>query len=64
MCWRNARSILKLLESNEYQQSEKYYQTVLFKKGLMELLDKVQFNDDASDEDVKDITEGRMWITR
>ncbi|PFX34777.1 Uncharacterized protein C1orf112-like [Stylophora pistillata] len=26
-------------------------------KGLMELLDKVQFNDDASDEDVKDITE-------
>lgn len=31
-------------------------------KGLMELLDKVQLNYDASDEDVRDITEGEQGI--
>ena len=31
-------------------------------KGLMEILDKVQLNYDASDEDVRDITEGEQGI--
>lgn len=60
-------SLIKPLETRFFYQLKKKscennIQHFYLPKGLMEILDKVQLNYDASDEDVRDITEGEQGI--
>lgn len=60
-------NLIKPLETGfVYQLKKKSCENIIqhfyLPKGLMEILDKVQLNYDASDEDVRDITEGEQGI--